>query len=218
MTDYQLHCFAQSGNAYKAALMLELCGLDWEPVFVDFFNGETRTDEYRTLNPMGEVPVLTDNSREGKTARLTQSGVILDYLAQRTGKFGWSNDGERRDILRWMLFDNHKLTGYVATYRFLKQFAGKGESPEAQFLFGRAKAALKVFDAHLTNREWVCCDRPTIADISCAGYLFWPEEIGLDWANYPNLASWLISVQSLDGWRPPYELMPGHPLPGSEAA
>ena len=218
MTDYQLHCFAQSGNAYKAALMLELCGLDWQPVFVDFFNGETRTDEYRTLNPMGEVPVLTDTSRAGRTARLTQSGVILDYLAQRTGKFGWNNDGERREILRWMLFDNHKLTGYVATWRFLRQFARKGDTPEAQFLFGRAKAALAVFEKHLEGREWVALDRPTIADISCCGYLFWPDEMGLDWANYPNLSSWLISVQSLDRWRPPYEIMPGHPMPGSETA
>ena len=76
MAEYTLHCFAQSGNAYKAALMLELNGADWEPVWVDFFNGATRTPEYLELNEMGEVPVL-----EHGELRLTQSGVILDYLA-----------------------------------------------------------------------------------------------------------------------------------------
>ena len=58
MAEYKLHCFAQSGNAYKVALMLELAGADWEPVWVDFFHGATRTPEYLELNEMGEVPVL----------------------------------------------------------------------------------------------------------------------------------------------------------------
>jgi glutathione S-transferase len=95
MAEYRLHCFAQSGNAYKAALMLNLCGADWEPVFVDFFNGATRTPEFRELNEMGEVPVL-----EHEGTRLTQSGVILDFLASRFGKFGWQDEDERREILR----------------------------------------------------------------------------------------------------------------------
>lgn len=58
MADYRLHCFAQSGNSYKAALALALAGADWEPVFVDFFNGETRSPAYRAQNEMGEAPVL----------------------------------------------------------------------------------------------------------------------------------------------------------------
>ena len=114
MAEFVLHCFAQSGNAYKTALMLELGGADWTPRFVDFFNGETRTPAYRAINVMGEVPVL-----EHAGQRLSQSGVILDYLAGVLGKFGPSDDSERRDVLRWILFDNHKLTSYTATYRFM---------------------------------------------------------------------------------------------------
>ena len=71
MAEYRLYCFAESGNAYKVALMLELCGLDWEARKVDFFGGETRTPEYRrTVNEMGEVPVLEHGDRH-----LTQSGA-----------------------------------------------------------------------------------------------------------------------------------------------
>lgn len=122
MPAFTLYCFAQSGNAYKAALMLNLCGADWTPRFVDFFNGETRTPAYRAISVMGEVPVLEHDGR-----RLSQSGVILDYLASRLGRFGWRDDDERREILRWILFDNHKLTSYVATLRFMLQFARTGE-------------------------------------------------------------------------------------------
>ena len=72
----KLYCFGESGNAYKAALALTLADFEWEPVFVDFFNGATRTAEFRAINEMGEVPVLVD----GETT-LTQSGVILDYIS-----------------------------------------------------------------------------------------------------------------------------------------
>jgi glutathione S-transferase len=208
MAEYRLHCFAQSGNAYKAALMLNLCGADWEPVFVDFFNGATRTPEFRELNEMGEVPVL-----EHEGTRLTQSGVILDFLASRFGKFGWQDEDERREILRWLLWDNHKLTSYIGTLRFLIRFMKTGETPVTEFLRGRMKAALTVLSNHLEGRTFVIGERPTIADISICGYLYFADEFGVDWADYPNVGAWLERIRALPGWVHPYELMPGHPLP-----
>lgn len=208
MTDYTLHCFAQSGNAYKPALMLTLCAADWTPKFVDFFNGETRQKAFRELNPMGEVPVLEHGERV-----LTQSGVMLDYLAKEHGKFGPANEDERLEILRWLLFDNHKLTANIATYRFLLRFAKTGETPVTDFLKGRVASALKVLNGHLDKRAFVAVNRPTIADISLAGYLFWPDEFDVSWNDYPHIEGWLKRIEALEGWVHPYELMPGHPLP-----
>ena len=148
MAEYHLYCFAQSGNAYKAALMLETTGCDWGTRFVDFFNGETRTPEYRRINVMGEVPVLVHGD-----VSLSQSGVILDYLVEKTGKYGWKDDGERREILRWLLFDNHKLTSYTATYRFLRTFMKEPNAEVLEFFGGRMKAALAVLAAHLADRD-----------------------------------------------------------------
>jgi glutathione S-transferase len=209
MAEFRLHCFAQSGNAYKAALMLSLCGADWEARFVDFFNGEQRAPEFRKLNEMGEVPVL----EHGKE-RLTQSGVILDYLADRFDRFGPANDDERREILRWLLWDNHKLTSYIATLRFLIQFMKTGETPVTEFLRGRVKSALNILNGHLNGRQFALGPRPTIADLSMCGYLYWPDEFGVAWADYPHIAAWLERIKALPGWVHPYELMPGHPLPG----
>lgn len=210
MAEYVLHCFAQSGNAYKPALMLELAGADWEPRFVDFMNGATRTTEYReSLNIMGEVPVLEHDGQ-----KLTQSGVILDYLADRLGRFGGRDEAEKREIWRWILFDNHKLTAYTATLRFLRNFARTGETPVTEFLHGRSIAAYKVLEAHLQGRDFVVGEQPTIADLSLCGYLFWPDEIGIDFAPYANIRGWLDRISALPGWKAPYELMPGHPLPG----
>lgn len=208
MAEYTLYCFAQSGNAYKAALMLNLCGADWTPRFVDYFNGETRTPQYRAINEMGEVPVLVHGDR-----RYSQSGVILDYLAQRFGKFGWRNDDDRREILRWTLFDNHKLTSYIATLRFMIGLAKTGETPVTEFLRQRATNSLKVLDGRLAAHRFVTGDTPTIADISMCGYLYWPDEFGVSWSDYPHVGRWLGDIQALPGWVHPYELMPGHPLP-----
>lgn len=208
MAEYRLYCFAQSGNAYKAALMLNLCGADWEPRFVDFFKGETRTPEYRAINEMGEAPVLEYNGK-----RLTQSGVILDYLAERFGRFGWKSDDERREILRWTLFDNHKVSGQIGTLRYLIQFAKTGETPVTEFLRARVKSALKVLDGRLAKRAFALGDRPTIADFSLCSYLYWNDEFGVSWSDFPAIPAWLDRIKRLPGWVHPYELMPGHPLP-----
>jgi glutathione S-transferase len=208
MAEYTLYCFAQSGNAYKAALMLQLCGASWAPRFVDFFNGETRTPAYREINVMGEVPVLEHRGR-----RLTQSGVILDYLAAQLGKFGAQNEDERREILRWLLWDNHKMTGTIATLRFFVQFMKTGETPVTEFLRGRVKSALGVLEKHLGGRAFAAAARPTIADLSMCGYLYWPEEFGVAWSEYPAIGAWLERIRALPGWVHPYQLMPGHPLP-----
>ena len=207
MAEFRLYCFAQSGNAYKTALMLQLCGADWEPRFVDFFGGETRTPQYRAINVMGEVPVLEHGER-----RLTQSGVILEYLAAHFHKFDGRNDDERREILRWLLWDNHKLTSYIATLRFMVQFQKTGETPVTEFLRARVKTNLAILDKHLAERAFALGERPTIADLSMCGYLYWPDEFGMSWADHPHVGAWLERIRALPRWVHPYELMPGHPL------
>lgn len=209
MAEYTLYCFAQSGNAYKPALMLALCGADWAPRWVDFFNGETRTPGYRSnVNAMGEVPVLEHRGR-----RLSQSGVILDYLSATLGRYGWNDEDERREIMRWILWDNHKLTANIATLRFFVQFMKTGETPVTEFLRGRVKSALGILEKHLAAQPYAVGGSLTIADLSLCGYLYWPEEFGVSWAEWPSIAAWLERIRSEPGWVHPYQLMPGHPLP-----
>jgi glutathione S-transferase len=208
---YRLHCFAQSGNAYKVALMLNLCGLPWEPVFVDYFKGETRGEPYRgEVNEMGEVPVLGIGRR-----LLTQSGVILDLLARETGKFAPQGEHEREECLRWILFDNHKFTSYLATFRFLRTFVKDADPAVLAFFRARAEGAYAIADKHLASNAFLLGERPTIADISLCGYVFFsPEETGFDLASaFPAIEAWRNRIKALPGWKHPYDLMPGHPLP-----
>ena len=208
MARYKLHCFCQSGNSYKVALYLNCAGLDWEPVFVDFFKGATRDPEWRaSVNEMGEAPVL---EMEGK--KISQSGAILLHLAQTTGKFAAQNEAEKNEILRWILFDNHKFTSYLATYRFLKAFLPQPPDPNVlAFMRGRFDAAAAIVDKHLAGSRFIAGGTATVADFSIAGYIYYPaEEHTYDWAkSHPHIHAWAERIRALPGWKDPYELMPG---------
>ena len=203
MADYRLYCAGVSGNAYKAALMLNLSGCDWEPVVLDYLGGATRQEGFREeINELGEIPVLEHGAK-----RLSQSGAILTYLAEKTGRFGGRDEDEKLEILRWILFDNHKFTSYFATLRFLVGIQKTGETPVTEFLRGRAQTAFGMVEKHLAGRDFLLGDRPTIADISMVGYLYYTEETGLDRAPYPNITGWAKRIAALPGWAPPYDLM-----------
>src|SRR5262252_2932833 len=212
MAEYQLYCFAQSGNAYRVALMLNLIGADWQPTYVDFFaGGVPRTPEYRSnVNEMGEVPVLVHGKK-----KLSQSGVCLTYLAKRSGKFKPEGEDEELEALRWIIFDNQKVNGFLGPYRFLRTLAKPAGDPAVlAFLKGRIDGNLAIVDKRLSSRAFVLGERPTIADISLAAYLYYPaEEFGFDIAAaHPSTGKWLDRIKALPGWKHPYELMPGHPL------
>ncbi len=203
MAEYRLYGMGESGNAYKAALMLNLCGLEWESIFVDFFNGENRTEKYRTeINEQGEIPVL---EHEGRL--ITQSGVILHYLAEKTGRFGGADAHEAREILRWILFDNHKFTSYFATLRFMYGLQKTGETPVTEFLRARVLGAFGVVEKYLAAQDFIVGNRPTIADISMVGYLYFNEETGIDRSAFPNITAWTARIAALPGWAHPFDLM-----------
>ena len=205
---YRLHCFSQSGNSFKVAFMLRALGQPWEAVFVDFMHGRTRDAAWREqTNEMGEAPVLEDGVR-----RLTQSGVILTYLSRKHGAFAARNEDEELEVLRWILFDNHKFTSYFATYRFLKSFGPAPADPAVlAWLKARVDAAFAVVEKHLEGRRFIVGDAPTTADLSLSGYMFYPaEESGYEFArSHPNIAAWVERMRGIEGWAPPYEVLPG---------
>lgn len=197
----KLYCFGESGNAYKAALTMTLAGYDWEPVFVDFFRGETRSPEYLALNEMGEAPVFVEGD-----VTLTQSGLIQMHIAEKTGKL---MEGDRNEILRWLFWDNHKGSSQFGALRFMMNFLPeeKRSAEVIGFLQGRFLSALKVLDAHLTQRDWIVGRSVTNADLTCCGYLFYEEPFGFTRFDWPAVDAWLARIEALPGWKPPYELM-----------
>lgn len=206
----KLYCFGESGNAYKVALTLQLLGRDWTAQYVDFFGGETRTPAFRAINPMGEIPVLVET--DGTV--LTQSGLIQMHLAEATGQMLGTDAAHRAEVLRWLFWDNHKLSGQAGPVRFLLNFLPADKRPEGaiSYLQGRMRAALQTLEGQLGGRAWLAgTDQPSIADCAACSYLYYPEPFGFDRADWPAIDAWLGRLSAQPGWAHPYDLMPGNP-------
>jgi glutathione S-transferase len=162
------------------------------------------------LTKWAKYPVLIHG-----TKKLSQSGVILLYLAERSGRFLPHGEDERLEALRWILFDNQKIGGYLGPYRFLYFITKpRGDQAVLEFLKGRINNSLGILDKRLSSRTYLLGSEPTIADVSLISYLYYPpEEFGFDIAaEYKNIAAWLGRIKVLPGWAHPYDLMPGYPL------
>ena len=205
----KLYCFGESGHSYKAALALQLAEIDWTPIFVDFFNGETRSVQYRNqVNEMGEAPVLVDGD-----IKLTQSGVIQNYLYNRTGKHGGKDEVEKLEILRWILWDNHKLSSFAGNTRFLMNFFPKDKRPQPviDFNLARLKSSYGILENALTDKDFLVGNNISHADMTCCAYLYYPEPFGFERDDWPNIDRWLGNISTIPGWQHPYDLMPGNP-------
>ena len=205
----KLYCFGESGHSYKAALALQLAEIDWTPIFVDFFNGETRSDQYRNqVNEMGEAPVLVDGD-----IKLTQSGVIQNYLYNRTGKHGGKDEAEKLEILRWILWDNHKLSSFAGNTRFLMNFFPKDKRPQPviDFNLARLRSSYGILENALTDKDFLVGNSISHADMTCCAYLYYPEPFGFERDDWPNTDRWLENISTIPGWQHPYDLMPGNP-------
>jgi glutathione S-transferase len=210
MPTYRLHYFPESGNSYKLALMLTLCGQSFEPVWTDFGGGITRTPAWRRdVNEMGEIPVLEIDGE-----RLTQTAPILLQLAEQYGRFGGETAAEKFELLRWLFWDNHKLTGYMATYRYNRTFTPSPDPQVQKYFRWRIDDFLRILEQHMAHHAFAIGDRPTVADISMQAYLSYPsDETGYDFAvSHPAVHAWLQRIAALPGWRPAYDLLPGKRL------
>jgi glutathione S-transferase len=208
---YRLHYFPESGNSYKLALMLTLCGQTFEPVWTDFGGRVTWTAEWRrTVNAMGEIPVLEENG-----VSLTQTGPILLHLAQKYRRFGGETEAETFEVLRWLFWDNQKLSGGMATYRFMRTFTRKADPTVLAWHKARVDDFLSILEARVADRPFAIGDRVTLADLSLCAYLSFPMgETGYDFAvSHPHIHAWLGRIRALPGWRAPYDLLPGRRLP-----
>jgi len=208
---YRLHYFPESGNSYKLALMLTLCRQAFEPVWTDFAARVTWTPEWRrTVNPMGEIPVLEENG-----VSLTQTGPILLRLAERYGHFGGADERERFEVLRWLFWDNQKLSGFMAAYRFRRTFTRTTDPAVLAFLRSRVDDFLGILEEQVAGRPFVIGDRATIADLSMCAYISFPsDETGYDLSSsHPRVHAWLGRIAALPGWQAPYDLLPGQRLP-----
>jgi GST-like protein len=169
----QLYSFP-TPNGVKASIMLEETGLAYEPHAVNIMANETWTPEYLSLNPNGKIPALIDpHGPDGKPLALWESGAILVYLADKSGRFIPTDAAGRYHALQWVFFQMAAIGPMFGQVGFFHKFAGKDyeDKRPLQRYVDESKRLLGVLETQLTGRHWIMGDDYTIADISMIGWV-----------------------------------------------
>ena len=186
-------------NGVKVSIMLEEIGLPYEPHLVDILKNESNTPEFLSLNPNGKIPAIIDpDGPGGKPLGLFESGAILIYLAEKTGKLLPPDPARRYETIAWLMFQMGGVGPMFGQLGFFHKFAGKDyedKRPRDRYV-AETKRLLKVLETHLDGREWIMGDDYTIADISLLGWLrnlvgFYGAREIVEFDALKHVAAWL---------------------------
>lgn len=197
----KLYDFELSGSCYKLRMLMNILGVKYEAINVDFVNKEHKTDKYLALNPFGEIPIFEDGN-----LRLRDAQAIMVYLARKydTSNQWYPNDAESMGrINQWLSTGGGEVMN-AAGARLVKIL---NYPLDIEKLHAGAARVFKIMDAHLANRDWLELDHPTIGDIACFPYTAMAGEGGIDLSVYPNILRWIERMKRIPGFIP----MPGIP-------
>lgn len=161
-------------NGVKVSIMLEELGLAYEPHRIDIMKNETQIPEFLALNPNGKIPAIIDpNGPEGRPIALFESGAILLYLADKTGRFIPANPNGRWETIQWVFFQMAAIGPMFGQVGFFNKFAGKdfADKRPLERYIGESKRLLGVLEMRLEDRDWLTGQNYGIADIATLGWV-----------------------------------------------
>lgn len=192
----QLYSFP-TPNGVKASIALEELALPYEAHKVTLSDADVKSDAFLSLNPNNKIPAIIDpNGPQGEPIGLFESGAILLYLADKTGKLGGANAHERAHVTQWLMWQMGGLGPMLGQLGFFVKFAGAQiEDPRPRERYtNEAKRLLNVLDGHLNGKDWVAGDF-SVADIAIAPWLraldFYGVKETLGWDIYTHVNAYL---------------------------
>ena len=195
---YKLYSMQRSGNSYKVRLALALLGVPYQAIEVDILSGESRTPEFLSKNPSGQVPLL--EVEDGRY--LAESNAILWYVTVGTS-LAPATRIERAEALQWMFFEQHALEPNIGAAYFWLSLVKGGRDLQTHALedwMERGYAALQVMENHLKTNAYFAAGQLTIADIALFGYTHVANQCDFDLDAFPAIGAWLRRVQQAPGF------------------
>ncbi len=190
----KLYDVTLSGNCHKARLMLSLLGLDHELVPIDLKGGEHKSEPFLKLNPLGQVPVLTDGD-----VVVRDSQAILVYLARRYGGEDWLplEAEPMSKVMQWLFTATNDIQYGLAAARLHFLFNAQ---IDLELATQKAHRILQILNEHLSERNWLELDRPTIADVACFPYVGLAPDGKISLEGYSHVLSWIDRIKQLPGY------------------
>ncbi|NJM59287.1 MAG: glutathione S-transferase [Oscillatoriales cyanobacterium RU_3_3] len=193
----KLYGHEMSGNSYKARLLLELLNIEYEWIEVDLMQGEHKSSDYLALNPFGQVPLLID----GET-KLADAQAILVYLARQYGGDSWLplEALPLAQVVRWLSTAAGEVRQGPENARLYYVFGATNINIERAHQ--KAEYILTQLNHHLSARNWLEFERPTIADVAIFPYVALARDGKIDLDAYSNVLAWCDRVKQLSGYIP----------------
>jgi GST-like protein len=192
----QLYSFP-TPNGVKVSIALEEMGLPYEPHRVTLADADVKSAEFTALNPNGKIPAIIDpNGPDGTPIGVFESGAILIYLAEKSGRFLGTTPSERTAVMQWLMFQMGGIGPMFGQMGFFWKFAGsKIEDPLPRDRYaGEARRLLGVIETALEGRDWIAGGY-SIADMAIAPWLraldFYETKDQVGWAELPNCQAYL---------------------------
>jgi GST-like protein len=198
----QLYSFP-TPNGVKASIALEEMGIPYEAHKVTLSDADVKSSEYLSLNPNNKIPAIVDpNGPAGAPIGLFESGAILIYLADKSGKFIGKSATERAHVIQWLMFQMGGLGPMLGQLGFFYKFAGSGwedKRPQQRYI-DEAKRLLNVLNLELAGKEWITGTDYSIADMAIAPWLraldFYGAKEVLGWENHTNLVDYVSRFEA----------------------
>ena len=203
MSKITLYGIWLSGPTYKAGLAMSLMGQSFAYKHVDLRAGAHKQPEYLAINRFGQVPALVDGD-----LKLCQSGAILLYLADKSGKMGGKTAEEKARVREWLFWEFDRLASNIYRPRAIKRGFMKADDNVHQMYVNQAGDALKVLDGALAKSDFLVGSEATIADVAVYGDVAYAEEGAIDLSPYPNLKAWMARVEKLPGFKKYEDVLP----------
>ena len=196
---------APAPNGWKVAIMLEECGLDYEPRWVNLAAGDQHTEDYLSINPNGRIPAITDHDPAdgGEPVTVFESGAVLLYLAEKSGRFLPTDLRGISRVRQWLFWQVGGLGPMAGQTHHFRQYAPAMIKDQRQIAYGvrrytdETHRLYGVLDRRLADRAFVAGDY-SIADMAIWPWIL-PTHQGQDLAEFPNLAAWMERVGARPG-------------------
>jgi glutathione S-transferase len=185
----------QSINTQKVALMMAMTQTPFKFSSINIMKDEHKTDGYESINPFGRIPTFIQGDLV-----LFQSGIILRYLAKRTGKFGYQSEKEEYEVENWYGFAYDYFSFGLARIRYINRFQGGIPQDLKDFFKPNTLRGMNLLESHLANKLWLALDRPSLAEFYCHPMVAVWRDADILLSDYPATNAWFQRFQNIPGW------------------
>lgn len=188
--------YAPTPNAWKASIMLEEVGLPYRLIPVDILSGDQRKPEFLAINPNGRIPAIVDHDGADGPHPVFESGAILLYLAEKTGRFLAPSGRARAEAFSWLMWQMGGLGPMAGQAHHFRRYAPEGNEYSTDRFVNESARLYEVMDRHLTDREWLAGNEYTIADIACWGWVWFHPMHGQNLADFAAVERWFSAISN----------------------